>query len=82
MSRPGLDMRSRQFATVAALTAMGTAVPQLRVHINGALNVGCQAAEIIEVILQMVVFAGFPAAINALNVAREVFRERGVSVSS
>lgn len=82
LSRPGLDMRSRQLATVAALTAMGTAVPQLRVHINGALNVGCQATEIIEVILQMAVFAGFPAAINALNVAREVFRERGVSVSS
>src|SRR6478735_8795469 len=82
LSRPGLDMRSRQLATVAALTAMGTAVPQLRVHINGALNVGCQATEIIEVILQMAVFAGFPAAINALNVARKVFRERGVSVSS
>ena len=82
MSRPGLDMRSRQFATVAALTAMGTAMPQLKVHINGALNVGCQGAEVIEVILQMAVFAGFPAAINALNVAREVFRERGVSVSS
>src|SRR6476646_8441488 len=75
LSRPGLDMRSRQLATVAALTAMGTAVPQLRVHINGALNVGCQVTEIIEVILQMAVFAGFPAAINALNVAREVFRE-------
>ena len=81
MSRPGLDMRSRQFATVAALTAMGTAAPQLKVHINGALNVGCQGAEIAEVILQMTVFAGFPAAINALNVAREVFSERGVSVS-
>src|SRR6478672_4361746 len=52
LSRPGLDMRSRQLATVAALTAMGTAVPQLRVHINGALNVGCQVTEIIEVILQ------------------------------
>ena len=82
MSRPGLDIRSRQFATVAALTAMGTAVPQLRVHINGALNVGCEAAEIVEVILQMAVFAGFPAAINGLNVAREVFRERGVSATS
>ena len=80
MSRPGLDMRSRQFATVAALTAMGTAEPQLKVHINGALNVGCEAAEIVEVILQMTVFAGFPAAINALNVARGVFRERGVGV--
>ena len=82
MSRPGLDIRSRQFATVAALTAMGTAVPQLRVHINGALNVGCEAAEIVEVILQMAVFAGFPAAINGPNVAREVFRERGVSATS
>jgi len=80
MSRPGLDLRSRQFATVAALTAMGTVAPQLKVHIAGGLNVGCQPAEIVEVILQMAVFAGFPAAINALNLAREVFRERGVAV--
>jgi 4-carboxymuconolactone decarboxylase len=82
MSRPGLDLRSRQFATVAALTAMGTAAPQLKVHIAGALNVGCQPAEIVEVILQMAVFAGFPAAINALNLAREVFRDRGVAVGA
>jgi len=82
MSRPALDLRSRQFATVAALTAMGTAAPQLKVHIAGALNVGCQPAEIVEVILQMAVFAGFPAAINALNLARDVFRERGVAVGA
>ena len=82
MSRPGLDLRSRQFATVAALTAMGTVAPQLKVHIAGALNVGCQPAEIVEVILQMAVFAGFPAAINALNLARDVFRERGVAVGA
>ena len=43
---------------------------------SGALNVGCKPQEIIEVILQMAVFAGFPAAINALNVAREVFNDR------
>jgi 4-carboxymuconolactone decarboxylase len=82
LSRRGLDRRSRQFATIAALTAMGTAMPQLKVHINGALNVGCQPSEIVEVILQMAVFAGFPAAINALNVAREAFSERNVSVST
>ena len=76
MTRPGLDRRSRQFATIAALTALGNATPQLKVHIGGALNVGCKPQEIIEVILQMAVFAGFPAAINALNVAREVFNER------
>ena len=82
MSRPGLDLKSRQFATIAALTAMGTAAPQLKVHIAGALNVGCQPPEIVEVILQMAVFAGFPAAINALNLAREVFQERGVTVGA
>ena len=82
MSRPGLDLRSRQFATVAALTAMGTAMPQLRVHLHGALNVGCKPSELVEVILQMAVYAGFPSAINALNVAREVFRERGVATSA
>ena len=82
MSRPGLDLRARQFATIAALTAMGTAAPQLRVHVHGALNVGCNASEIVEVILQMAVYAGFPAAINAINIARDVFRERGVSVGA
>jgi 4-carboxymuconolactone decarboxylase len=76
MARPGLDRRSRQFATIAALTALGKAQPQLKVHIDGALNVGCTQQEVVEVILQMAVFAGFPAAINALNVAREVFKTR------
>ena len=74
MSRPGLDRRSRELATIAALTALGNAQPQLKVHIAGALRVGCTPQEIVEVILQMAVFAGFPAAINALNVAREVLR--------
>lgn len=76
MARPGLDRRSRQFATIAALTALGNAQPQLKVHIAGALRVGCTPKEIVEVILQMAVFAGFPAAINALNVAREVIGSR------
>jgi len=72
--REGLDLKMREIATVAALTALGNARPQLKVHVHGALNVGCTQQEIIEVILQMAVFAGFPAAINALNVAREVFK--------
>jgi len=76
LSRPGLDRRSRQLATIAALTALGNAQPQLRVHLEGALNAGCRPQEIIEVILQMAVYAGFPAAINALTVAREVLGTR------
>jgi 4-carboxymuconolactone decarboxylase len=82
LSRPGLDLRTRQLATVAALTAMGTAMPQLGVHIHGALNVGCKPSELVEVILQMAVYSGFPSAINALNVASEVFKDRGVTAGA
>ena len=74
--RPGLDLRSREMATVAALTALGTAQPQLKVHIHGALNVGCTRTEIVEIIIQMAVYAGFPAALNGMFAAKEVFAER------
>jgi len=81
-SRPGLDLKSREIATVAALTAMGTAAPQLKVHVNGALNVGCSPQEIIEVMIQMAVYAGFPAALNGLFTAKEVFDERNLKASN
>jgi 4-carboxymuconolactone decarboxylase len=71
-SRPQLDLKSRE---IAALTALGNAAPQLKVHIHGALNVGCAREEIIEVIMQMSVYAGFPAALNGLFVAKDVFAE-------
>lgn len=76
--RPGLDLKSRELATIAALTALGTCSPQLNVHINGALNVGCEPEEITEVIIQMAVYAGFPAALNGMFVAKEVFIERKI----
>lgn len=76
--RTQLDLKSREIATVAALTALGHCAPQLNVHINGALNVGCKPDEIIEVILQMAVYAGFPAALNGMFVAKDVFMSRGL----
>ncbi|NRA53048.1 MAG: carboxymuconolactone decarboxylase family protein [Gammaproteobacteria bacterium] len=76
--RPGLDLKSRELATVAALTALGNCSPQLNVHIHGALNVGCKPEEITEVIIQMAVYAGFPAALNGMLVAKEVFIERTI----
>jgi 4-carboxymuconolactone decarboxylase len=69
-SRPGLDLKAR------ALTALGNAAPQLKVHIHGALNVGWSRAEVVEMIMQMAVYAGFPAALNGLSAAKEVFAER------
>ena len=73
--RPGLDLKSREIATIAALTAIGDTKPELKDHIKGALNVGCKRQEVIEVIIQMAVYAGFPRAINGINIAKEVFEE-------
>ncbi len=75
-SRPGLDLKIRELATVSALTALGNSPMQLKSHIHGALNAGCKRQEIVEVIIQMAVYAGFPAALNGLYAAREVFGER------
>ncbi len=80
--RPGLDLKSRELATVAALTALGNAQPQLAVHLHAALNVGCSQAELVEVIIQMAVYAGFPAALNGMFTAKQVFAERGLLKAS
>ncbi|MEJ8309695.1 carboxymuconolactone decarboxylase family protein [Agrobacterium larrymoorei] len=72
-SRPGLDTKARGIATIAALTAMGNAAPQLKVHIEAGLNVGLSRDEIAEIIMQMAVYAGFPAALNGLFAAKDVF---------
>ncbi|WP_328587476.1 carboxymuconolactone decarboxylase family protein [Algihabitans albus] len=72
-ARPGLALRDREIATIAALTAMGTATPQLKVHIEAGLKVGLSRDEIVEIVMQMAVYAGFPAALNGLQAAKEVF---------
>ncbi|MBY0065176.1 MULTISPECIES: carboxymuconolactone decarboxylase family protein [Priestia] len=75
-SRPGLDLKSRLLAAVAGLTALGN-TKQLKFYLNGALNVGWTQEEILEAMLQMVIYAGFPVALNTiLTVANEVFYER------
>ncbi|TQS70670.1 carboxymuconolactone decarboxylase family protein [Rhodobacteraceae bacterium] len=73
MSRPGLGLREREIATVAALCALGTAENQLKVHIQAALNCGVTRDEIVEILMQMSVYAGFPAALNGLMAAKQVF---------
>lgn len=75
-SRPGLTLKSREIVTVAACTALGTAMPQLKVHAHGLLNCGGTQEELIELIIQMAVYVGFPAAINALSIVQETLAER------
>lgn len=81
-SRPGLDLKSRLLATVAGLTALGN-TEQLKFYINGALNVGWSEEEIIEAMMQMLIYAGFPVALNTiLTVATEVFSNRQNQLSA
>lgn len=73
VSRPGLDMRTREMLTVSALMAMGTAPGQLEFHIRAALNVGVTREEIVEILLQIAVYAGVPACMNGIAAARKAF---------
>ncbi|MFT0860904.1 carboxymuconolactone decarboxylase family protein [Ancylobacter sp. G4_0304] len=75
-SRPGLDLRTRMLATVAGLVALGHAKRELEVHIGSALNVGATREEVVETIMQMALYAGFPAALDALLIAKDVFAAR------
>jgi 4-carboxymuconolactone decarboxylase len=75
-AREGLTLRERQLVTVAALTAMGNAAPQLTFHVNGALHAGCTPREIVETMIHTSVYAGFPAALNGVTVAKQVFASR------
>ena len=75
-SRKGLDLKSKEIAIIAALTALGNAQPQLKFHINAGLNIGLTEIEIKETILLMSVYAGFPAALNGTAVLKEVIKER------
>jgi 4-carboxymuconolactone decarboxylase len=77
--RPGLDLKTREMLTVAALTVLGFPQAELKDHIRGALHVGCTRAEVLEIILQMAVYAGFPAALEASRTAAAVFAEAQVS---
>lgn len=69
-TRPALDPKSREMATIAALTALGNAAPQLKWHIAAALNIGVRPEQIIEIMYVSVVYHGFPAALNGIAAAR------------
>lgn len=74
--RPDLDLRSRQLVTIAALAAMGHCAPQLRLHLHGFLNVGGSREQMVAALVHIAAYAGFPAAINSMSIAREVLAER------
>ena len=78
LARPGLSLRDRELAAIAALAAVGDAEIQLEVHMNAALNAGCTPVEVVETMLQTLLWAGFPRAVNAMRVVQRVFDARGI----
>lgn len=74
--RPGLSDQQRQLAIISALAALGYAQPELQVHIHGALNVGVSREEVIEAMILISVYAGFPASLHGIRAAEAVFAER------
>lgn len=74
-SRKGLDLRSRELVAIAALAARGNCGPQLRLHIESASSVGIGREEILEVVMQTALYAGFPAALNALSTCHDLLTD-------
>ncbi|MFS8048725.1 carboxymuconolactone decarboxylase family protein [Rhizobium sp. BR 314] len=73
LARDGLDPRAKLLAIISMLAANGNRAAALRLHLGGALAAGVTREEIIEVLIQLSVCCGFPAALNAFSVAKEVF---------
>ncbi|MEP1765782.1 MAG: carboxymuconolactone decarboxylase family protein [Sulfitobacter sp.] len=74
VSRDGIDLRTREMLTVGMLAAMGTAQAQLEFHMRGAMNTGVTREEIVEIVLQVSVYAGVPACMNAIAAAKQAFQ--------
>ena len=80
-SREKISHKTRQLVAISALTAMEKR-EELRVHIYGAINVGCKPDEIAEVIFQMFTYCGAPAVNSGLKALRSVMDERGLKLTN
>ena len=73
LARDGLDQKSKVLSIVSMLAASGNRSDALRIHLAGALANGVTRGEIIEVLIQLSVYCGFPSALNAISIAKQVF---------
>src|SRR5690625_448984 len=79
-SRPGVDNKQKVLTTITALVAQGK--PQIGMHIKTGISVGLTPEEIVGCIKHLIPYTGFPSVLGALTVAKEVFAEQGVSVTT
>ena len=76
-TRPGLDRKTRSFLNLGMLAALNRP-HEIKIHVRGALNNGLTKEEIAEVFFQVAIYCGVPAALDAIRVAKEVFKEMDV----
>jgi 4-carboxymuconolactone decarboxylase len=80
-SRPNLDRRTRHLLTIAMLAALGKE-NELALHIRATQNTGVSPEELKEVLLQVAVYAGVPAANSAFAIAKQVYAELGEGIDN
>jgi 4-carboxymuconolactone decarboxylase len=79
-SRPGLTNQQRALITIASLATQGTE-RELELHVNTGLTAGLTGTEIVESVIHLIPYTGFPRVLNALYVVKKVFKERQVETS-
>jgi 4-carboxymuconolactone decarboxylase len=79
-SRPGLTLAQRELLSLASLVTIGGLEPQLRGHTRGAIRVGCTPTEILETVIHVVQYCGFPKALNAIRVVTDQLVELGLDI--
>jgi 4-carboxymuconolactone decarboxylase len=70
------DLRHRELVAIASLATMGGCDAQLETHVHGAFNVGLTQGEIVEAVITLIPYIGFPRALNAMNVVKRVVDKR------
>lgn len=70
------DLRQRELVAIASLATMGGCDPQLETHVHGAFNVGLTEAEIVEAVMTLIPYIGFPRALNAMAIVKRVVEKR------
>ena len=79
-TRDDLDKRTRSLLNLAMLSALNRP-DEFKIHLRGALTNGCSLAEIRETLMQVAVYCGIPAGVEAFRLARQVFTEDGIDTS-
>lgn len=79
-SRPGLDNKQKVLTTITALVAQGR--PQVGMHIKTGLKAGLTPEEIVGCIMHLIPYTGFPSVLNALTVAKDIFKELDLTVDT